>query len=158
MGRWIVGSLWLLVVSFLQAAPPSPAGAGPKRSDAVVQATAVAEKPANGKQIIKVTLAIDKDWHLYANPVGNDGLDAAQTRLTVSATAKPKSVKVDYPKGKLVVDPLVGNYRVYEGKIDITATVERAPGDSGPLEITVQLQACNEKTCLLPATVKLKVP
>src|SRR5205807_4967759 len=104
------------------------------------------------------TLTIDKDWHAYANPVGNPDLESAQTTVAVSGKAKPKSVKVEYPKGKLVKDMLVGDYQVYEGTVEIKAVVERAAGDSGPLEVTVKLQTCNEKTCLLPATVKLTVP
>jgi len=58
-------------------------------------------------------------------------------------------------------DATVGDYKVYEGKVVITAEVERAKGDTGPLKATVKLQACNlEKggTCLLPETVEVKVP
>jgi hypothetical protein len=36
--------------------------------------------------------------------------------------------------------------------------VQRAKGDTGPLEVTVKLQACTDKTCLLPAIVKREVP
>ena len=57
--------------------PPSrcrsavPAFAAPLKSDSVVKATAAAAKPdADGKQTVTLTLAIDKGWHLYANPVG----------------------------------------------------------------------------------------
>ena len=153
-----------------RAARPEPAGGdvrlvsgqsggGAKRSDSVVKAVATAEKPdASGRQTVHVKLTIDKAWHIYANPVGNEGLDSAQTTVTVSGKAKPKSVNVKYPKGKTIIDPIVGNYGVYEGTVEIVATVERAAGDSGPLEFTVKLQACNEKTCLLPASLKLTVP
>jgi len=105
-----------------------------------------------------VTLTIDNGWHVYANPVGNADLDSAQTTVTVGGKVKPKGVAVDYPKGQVVKDMLVGDYNVYEKTVEIKATVERAAGDTGPLEVTVKLQACNDKTCLLPATVKLTVP
>src|SRR5262249_33401290 len=52
---------------------------GAKRSDSVVKVTAKAEpeKPgADGKQVVIVTLIIDKGWHLYANPVGPEDLSA----------------------------------------------------------------------------------
>lgn len=134
-------------------------GGGAKRSDAVVKAAAKADKPAaDGKQTVTVTLTVDNGWHVYANPVGNETLDSAQTQVLVAGKVKPKAVKVDYPKGNVVKDMLVGDYKVYEGKVEIKATVERAAGDTGPLEVTVKLQACNEKTCLLPATIKLTVP
>ena len=40
----------------------------------------------------------------------------------------------------------------------IKATVKRAKGDTSPLEVSVKFQACDEKMCLLPATVKVAVP
>ncbi len=139
------------------AGGPGQAG-GAKRSDAVVKASATADKPgADGKQTVTIKLDIDKDWHVYANPVGNEGLDSAQTVVTISSAVKPQSVKVDYPKGKVVKDALVGDYQVYEKSVTIKATVQRAAGDTGPLEVTVKFQSCNDRTCLLPATVKLTV-
>jgi uncharacterized protein YyaL (SSP411 family) len=133
-------------------------GGGAKKSDGVLKATATADKPVGGKQTVKVTLTIDRGWHLYANPIGNKDLESAQTTVTVGGKLKPTAVAVDYPKGKVVMDMLVGNYNVFEGTVDIRVTVERAAGDTGPLEVTIKFQACNEKTCLLPATVKLTVP
>jgi hypothetical protein len=145
---------------FLEEAPKQdpPATGGPKGSDSVVRATAVAEKTADGKQTIKVVLAIDNQWHLYANPVGNADLESNKTTLTVSGKVPLKSVQIEYPKGKLVKDSIVGNYQVYEGKIEIKAVVERAAGDTGPFELSVKLSACNDKTCLQPAKIKLSVP
>jgi uncharacterized protein YyaL (SSP411 family) len=142
-----------------QPAGGQPAKPAPKQSDKVVNVTASADKPgADGKQTIKIKLVVDKDWHAYANPVGNEGLESAQTTVTVSGKAKPKGVKIDYPQGKIVIDPIVGNYNVYEGTVEIKAVVQRAAGDSGPLDVSVKLQACNDKMCLPPATVKLSVP
>jgi uncharacterized protein YyaL (SSP411 family) len=142
-----------------QPASGQPVGGGAKRSDAVVKATAKGDKPAaDGKQTVTVTLTMDKGWHVYANPVGNQDLDSARTIVALSGKIKPKAVNVDYPKGKVVKDMVVGDYNVYEGRVEIKATVERAADDVGPLEVTIKLQACNEKTCLLPATVKLTVP
>ena len=133
--------------------------AGGKKSDSEVKVTAKAGKPDNsGKQVVTITLAINKGWHVYANPVGNPDLRSSQTIVTVSAKEKPEQVKVDYPVGKVVNDKLVGNYRTYEGQVDIKTTVQRAKGDAGPLEVSVRFMACHDKgVCLLPATVKLTV-
>ena len=43
-------------------------------------------------------------------------------------------------------------------EVSLKATVKRAAGDTGPLELTLKFQACSDKTCLLPATKTLKVP
>jgi len=133
--------------------------AGGKKSDAEVKVSATAGKidPA-GLQIVTVTLDINKGWHIYANPVGNDDLGSAQTVLTVKAAAKPAVVTVMYPPGKVKEDKIVGNYNYYQDKIVLKASVKRASGDTSPLELNVRFQACNKNQCLLPAQVKLTIP
>jgi hypothetical protein len=133
---------------------------GGKNSEAVVKVTAKADKAdADGKQLVTITMNVDKDWHTYANPVGLDDLESAQTVVEITSKNKPESVKIAYPKGKVQKDDVVGDYKIYEGKVEIKATVQRAKGDSGPLGVKVKFQACSDvsKTCLVPATVKLSV-
>jgi len=130
------------------------------KSDSEVKITAASGKPdSSGKQIVTITLAHNPDWHTYANPVGNDSFTTNQTLVTIKAKTKPTSIKIDYPTGKLHKDKDVGDYSVYEGKVEIKATVVRAEGDTSPLEVSVKIVACNDKKgmCLLPATVKLAV-
>ena len=89
----------------------------------------------------------------------NRALVNRNTRATdVSGGDKAKTT-IDYPRGKAVKDKIVGDYNVYENEAVITVTVEWPKGaNPAPLEINVKLQACNEKTCLLPATIKVGVP
>jgi uncharacterized protein YyaL (SSP411 family) len=142
--------------------PAEPAQAEPgRKSDAVVKvsARAVPEKPdADGRQAVTVTLTMDPGWHVYANPPGSEELASVQTTVSISGKAKPQEVKIAYPEGEPINDTVLGKYRVYEGSIDIKASVRRGPGDDGPLEVRVKFQACNDKQCLLPATVKVTVP
>ncbi len=128
-----------------------------QEKNAEVKVTASAEKPdAAGNQVILITLDIEKDWHAYANPVDNEDLASVQTTVKITGKNPLEKVGTEYPQGKLVVDS-AGNYRVYEGKVTIKATVTRAKGDTEPLQITVKYQACNDKTCKPPATAKLEV-
>jgi hypothetical protein len=147
-----------LLTSLAPAAAPAGVSAqGAKKSDALVKATATAGKPdADGKQDVTVTLTVDKPWHIYANPVGLEDLADAQTTVTFDPKAKP--LKVQYPEGKVIKDKVLGDYRVYEDKVTIKAQVRRARGETGPLQVSVKVQACNDKTCLLPAVIKLTVP
>ncbi len=135
--------------------PKTASGGGAKRSDSVVKIEAKADKPAaDGQQTITLTVRIDEGWHLYANPVPKD-FPGIPITVTFVGKNKPQDVKVDYPKGKTVKDPLVGDHQVYEGTIKITAKVRRAKGDTGPLEMDVKVQACNKDKCLLPGNVKV---
>ncbi len=133
--------------------------AGGKKSDSQVKITASASKiDGDGNQVVTVKLAVNKGWHIYANPVGNSDLASSQTVVTVNAKAKPEELKVTYPPGKVTEDKVVGDYKVYEGEVNIKAALKRAAGDTGPLEVAIRFMACHEKgVCLLPATVKLTV-
>jgi len=143
---------WALLAS-------SPVVAQPKNSSSVVKASVVADKiGADGKQNVTITLTVDPKWHIYANPVGNPEHESTQTVVTVSGKAKPTSVNVTYPAGELVKDKVVGDYKVYHGKVNIRAAVQRAAGDMGPLEVAIKVQACSKSVCLIPATIKVPVP
>ena len=134
---------------------PAAQGAAVKRSDAVVKASASADKPgADGKQVVTVTLKIEDGWHIYANPVGNEDLTSSQTKVTVEGK-KAEDVQIDYPTGKLT-NIMGDKLSIYEGEVAIKATLNRAKDDA-PLKLKVKFQACNEKSCLQPATVELTV-
>src|SRR5438552_4010740 len=73
-----------------------------KKSDSKIKVTAKATTPdADGKQTITLTVAIDKGWHLYANPVGNEMFAENKTVVTVTGKVKLQAVKVAYPQGTL---------------------------------------------------------
>ena len=40
----------------------------------------------------------------------------------------------------------------------IEAAVQRTKGDTSPLEITIDVNACDDKNCLAPGKIKLMVP
>jgi hypothetical protein len=146
-----------LLAGLALAAYPADAAAQAKKSDAVVKAVAKADKPGpDGKQTVTLTLAVDSPWHLYANPVGNT--DLADNETTVTVGGKAKVEKVEYPAGKTIKDAVVGDYKVYEGTVTIKVHLQRAKNDSGPVDLQVKFQACNDKMCLLPATIKVAVP
>jgi hypothetical protein len=135
-----------------------PALAQATKSDSVVKIEPSADKPdADGKQVVTLKLTIDDGWHLYANPIPKD-FPGIPVEVKFAGKTKPATFKVDYPEGKEVKDADIGNYKVYEGKAEVKLTVQRAKDDTGPLELTVKIQACTDKKCLLPATVKVSVP
>jgi len=144
-----------LVVLALAAAPVGAAG---KKSDSVVKAKATAGKVEEGKQVVTITLEIDPRYHLYGNPVGVEDLEESQTTVRITGKGKPQLVKVTYPEGEIVPDKAVGDYRVYKGKITITAVIERARGDDNPLDVAVKVHAFSLALHLLPATIQLSVP
>ena len=149
----LYGGACFALAALLAAVAWQHGEAGAKRSDAHVKVQAKAGPQEGGKQKVTVSLDVAPGWHIYANPVGNEDLVPAQTVVQFKADGKPAEATIDYPKGKVHKDKIVGDYHVYEDKVTITATVE----GKGPLEVSVKLQACDSKRCLLPATVKVKV-
>jgi thiol:disulfide interchange protein len=131
-----------------------PVSALPKGSDSVVKATATASKPdADGKETVTITLTIDPKFHLYANPVGNEDLKSNQV---VVSFKKCVTSKIAYPAGEVKEDKILGDYKIYKGKATITAVVKRA-ASGDPLAVEIKVAACDDKSCLAPATVKVTV-
>lgn len=119
-----------------------------KGSESVVKATATVSKSGEGT-ILKLRFAVEKGWHIYANPPGNEDLKPVATTVKLLGGANGE---IAYPAGKLVIDPVVGNYRVYEDAEEIRVKLA-APG---PVKVQVSFQACNEKSCLQPSKVTLE--
>jgi DsbC/DsbD-like thiol-disulfide interchange protein len=129
-----------------------------QKSETKVKIAARGSKPdADGKQTVTVSIQIDKGWHIYANPIGNDGLKSIQTVVTLAGKEKLQDVKIEYPAGKVHKDATLGDYKIYEDQVEIKAQVQRAKGDTSPLEASVKIQACDEKKCLLISTVNVPV-
>jgi hypothetical protein len=60
----------------------------------------------------------------------------------VTAKKKLHDVKIEYPPGKKIAcDRLKIVYRVYDDTVKIKAEVHRSKGDTGPLEVSVTMQA-----------------
>lgn len=156
LGRTTLALLALAVVA--TAALHGDAAGDKKRTETKVSIKA--DKPGDdGKQTITVILDVNAGWYAYANPVGNEDLESTATVIKVSAKDKGTAVKVAYPTGKVKKDNLVGNYNVYEGKTEIPVMVQRAKGDTGPLEVSVRYMTCSPKGVCLPfETVKFTVP
>jgi hypothetical protein len=148
----------LVLSSLILAATATEPSAQVPKSDSKVKITTKADKAgADGKQVVTLTLTIENGWHLYANPVGNEDFADNQTVVATVPKSRHEILKVEYPPGKVVKDKIIGDYKVYENTITIKTQVRRAKDSTDPLELNVKVQACNEKNCLLPATVKVKV-
>jgi hypothetical protein len=150
-----VAMLAILAAGLMVSA--APVRAQSKKSDSVVKAKATADKPTDGKQVVTITLEIDPMYHIYANPVGNPDQESSQTVVKVTGKTKLDSVKIAYPESKLIKDSTVGDYKIWQGKVTIKATVQRAKDDTGALEVSIKVMACTKKSCLLPATIKVPV-
>jgi DsbC/DsbD-like thiol-disulfide interchange protein len=136
----------------------TPLIAGGQKDESQVKFAASATKPdKDGRQKVTITMNINSGFYAYANPVNNEDLEPAQTVVKIAGAKKLEEVKVDYPQGKKKMTGEL-SYLTYEGKVEITATVKRAAGDTDPLDVTVKFSVCNVKGfCLPPEQVKLQV-
>lgn len=151
--------LFALGLVSLAVSALSLSAGGLAKSDSKVKATAVAGKlDATGKQVITLTLDIEKGWHLYANPVGNEDFAGNKTEVVVKGAVNPDATKVAYPKG----DPYKQagqSFMIYEHQIRIPILVQRT--EKGSVDLFIRVNACSEGdngVCLPGGTVKVQVP
>ena len=123
-------------------------------SSDVVKAELKAEPVADGKQSFTVTLSIEKPWHIYASPVGNDKFKESETTVEVFVGGKKVEAAIVFPKGSAAKDAVDGEYGIYEVTATIKGTVPR--GKDGDLEVRIRVIACKEGKCLLPSVLKVK--
>lgn len=143
--KWFLTSMLMLVLGVQALAQPLD-------STKVVKGTAkLGKADAKGLREVTITLAVDKPYHIYANPVGNELLEPAAT--VVKFDSDVKVAKIAYPKGELHIDDAVGNYSIYEGKLTIKAKVK--PKGDEPVKVMIRLQACSKEGCLIGGILKL---
>jgi DsbC/DsbD-like thiol-disulfide interchange protein len=158
---WLVrfSSVCLVLAALALASLQTVIAADPGQGDSQVKLTATAGKiDKDGRQTITIKMHINDGWHAYANPVKNEDLEPNQTVVKIASAKKLEDVSVNYPAGQRQT-VLKDSYHVYEGTVEILASIKRAAGDTGPLEVTVNYVTCNDKKgiCLPPEAVKLQV-
>ena len=120
---------------------------------------------------VAIELAIDPGWHLWTNEgttlEGADEFEGA-IRTVISVTA-PAGLEADpgfmaWPEPHLISADLgegPQSYAVFEGKsvvyLPVTVATDATDG-TVELAFTIDFQACDDQTCLAPATVKIALP
>ena len=113
--------------------------------------------PAGGTCRIVVLLDVKDGWHINANPPSPDFLKP--TKLSFKSKSGVTLAEPIYPKGhgfKMEGEDM--DAMVYEGEVAVygTLTVPKSSGGvTDEMEITVNYQACNEKGCQPPKSIKL---
>jgi DsbC/DsbD-like thiol-disulfide interchange protein len=120
--------------------------------------SSVSKPDAKGFQEITLDVDVEKGWHIYANMPRNKEFEINKTVLRIVAP-KVEDVTIDYPEGQVHKDKIDNEeitYRVYEGTVRITARLKRV--ETAPLELDLQVYACDNSKCLPKGNLKLKIP
>ncbi|HTP14014.1 MAG TPA: protein-disulfide reductase DsbD domain-containing protein [Bacteroidota bacterium] len=108
----------------------------------------------------EVKLVIANGWHINSHAPSQEYMIA--TSLVVDSTAAFPASGIRYPEARSVRLSLAESpLTLYEGTvvIQVTCTVAPdAPKGKHVLNGTVTFQACNDKVCLAPSAVPLKIP
>ena len=181
--RWICGAgalfscaLLVGVELFAEENPPSlaiqpgksgtqPGKGKEKPRDELVTAQAylsVDKLPAGRTCKIVVLLDVREGWHINQNPPDPEHL--LPTKFSVKSKYRTSLSDVVYPEGQpLKVAGMNDSLMVYENQVEIRGVVsipKEAAGKTEELELVVDYQACNDKTCKAPTKIKLggKIP
>ena len=102
---------------------------------------------------LRVTVVIDPGYHVNANPATFDYL----IPTTLSVEGVPE-LRIEYPaatffKPRFAPDGL----KVYEGKISLMGSAPKGTLVRNSTTAALRVQACNDETCLPPATLSFKI-
>jgi DsbC/DsbD-like thiol-disulfide interchange protein len=157
-------AVWLACLIVLAATAANAHSAGLSKtppgkketSDTKVKAKVEAGKvDADGKQTVLLILEVEKGWHIYANPVNHDIYGRNATTVGIKTVNGAPSYRVSYPEGKVKKEEK-DTYNIYEGAVQIPIVVERA-NLADALQISVQVNACNDRKCLDKGIINLTV-
>jgi DsbC/DsbD-like thiol-disulfide interchange protein len=113
--------------------------------------------PAGGTCQLIVLLDVKDSWHIQANPASQDFL--IPTKVTFKSKLGTKLSDPKYPAGHPTkLEGEDSEIMVYEGEVAIRGTLtvpENAGGQLDDMEISINYQACNDKGCRSPTTIKL---
>jgi uncharacterized protein YyaL (SSP411 family) len=116
--------------------------------------------PAGDACEFVVVLKIEEGWHINPNPAGDEF--AIPTELTLKSKFKVKADEITYPEPEEhAVAGLQKKLQFYSKQIEIRGVLEvpkSAAEQDEVLEFLVKYQACNDKKCLRPMTLSIKVP
>lgn len=132
-------------------------GAGvPSDPTTLVGITAPAlQVKAGSRAEAEVRLAIEKTWHINANPPSPDYMIPTAVEFTPPRGIAVGAVKYPPPK-PLQVEFDDSALFVYDGevvvRVPLTVSV-MTPGGTYAMEGTLRFQACNDEVCLAPVTV-----
>lgn len=121
-----------------------------------VTATAEVKAGDNGVFNVQLNLKISTDWHINANPAGQDNL--IPTTIAVDMDAPIEIVDITYPKGRSTRFEFSSeSLNVYEGSFTIPLKLKPKLNHKKNTQVTLKLtyQPCNETECLLPQTLNI---
>ena len=112
---------------------------------------------------VTIDIKIAQGWHIYANPSGLDEIAPTKLTLEIDAGSATMLESVQYPDGiaKLLASTGKSKVTVLENNVEIKATIKLDPKlkpGSHALMFNLHCQACNDKSCLSPARLAVKVP
>jgi len=115
--------------------------------------------PAGNSCEFCILLDIDKGWHINPNPAQDE---AIPTEVTLKSKLKSTASQIIYPEPEEHEVPgLKKKVQYLSGQVEIRGLVDVPAGTAGKneeLEFLIKYQACNDKTCLRPMTMSLKIP
>ncbi|WP_169980933.1 thioredoxin domain-containing protein [Tautonia rosea] len=141
--------------------PDGPANPAANRPAVVSASASLPQEPIRpGTPFeIRVTLSIDTKYHLNANPAGAPNL--VPTLITLPDDSPAELLDVSYPPGApLTLAGQDAPISVYSGTVTSVVRLsipESQKADPLGLTLSIRYQACDDRSCLAPASITLPV-
>ncbi|MDQ5858533.1 MAG: protein-disulfide reductase DsbD N-terminal domain-containing protein, partial [Acidobacteriota bacterium] len=153
--KWLAAAFFAAGAAARLAAQSPESNKPPDAASLVVVAPKLdVRAPGEGTLVLQVTLA--SGWHVNSHRPSEEYLIATEARLDPAGGVRFGEAR--YPDGKMMKfafseSPL----SVYEGSFTIQVPVTWDAARPAPaLSGSIEYQACNDKQCLAPASVKFR--
>ncbi len=146
----------LLAASLLAAAAAAASGAGVPSPAELLRVTAkIQAAPAGGSGTLSVEARIEPGWHVNSHKPTEDYLIPTQAHVDPSPDVRAGEAR--YPEGRLTKFAFADKpLSVYEDRFVIEVPISWTGPAPASVAGGIDFQACNDKQCLAPASVKFE--
>ena len=149
------GWVWLYLRGGKSTTPASPDRATAKQGPVALKVSVAQAGGGDGRYELTATVTTDPGWHIYASVPAN-----SQYPATTPSVALPRGTKLvaDWTTDTADVAATDSSGTTwFEGEVVFRCTLQCSVALKTPLDVTVELQACDARTCMPPATLKASV-
>lgn len=105
---------------------------------------------------LDITIDIAEGWHINAHQPLQQDLIATAVELQEQSPWQLQ--EVHYPEATLEKVRYQANpLALYQGRVQIQVRLAATHESAGPIHLQLQLQACNQDSCLAPETIRLSI-
>lgn len=146
------GWVWLYLRGSEADAVGRAGSASSREGPVALEVTASPVKGEEGQYLLAATVTVDPGWHVYAKVPADSPYPATTPKVKLPAGAE---LLADWTtSARAIPAPDSADTTWFEGRVVFNCKVKCSERPAKPLAVTVEMQACDARTCVPPTMLR----